>query len=359
MKPDSNSLPSTYCEQNSIPISSDAAKDNSDHKIESLADFAIQKENPQPEDDYIHKPKTNKDNEKLLTKTSEPPCKSTNDTLERPNFIAAKQEADISKQIVSDNKLNFISVPRINEKKEVYNKSITPSISIKYQINNEKDESYSEEIIISAPKKIDKKEYDNVSVVPVHYTKEKIIPRKEVRLAPDTSFPISVNQEMPTPINQPRSVVRISFDTKSGGIADMLSDLEDIGVSNVNVRSGSELRQNISQKAYSFDTFNHDELAKPEKITNTDKRGFLRPESNPEKPSVKAVSYRAANTKINMKPKYEEKPQIVQDNYAEVKTKPKHNPVPISHRELKQKPVYKEVNTIAKENDCDWDEWDD
>lgn len=359
LKPDPHSLPSTSCEQNSIPISYDLVKDNSKHKIESKADFVIQQENPQPEDSYIPKPKINENSGKLITKTPEPLFEKEKDLPKRPDIIVVKQDTEVSKQTASDKKLNFISVPKINDKRLEDCISVAPSVIMKKQINTGDDASNDEVIVISGPKKIDKKEDDYVSILPVFFSKDKIIPKKEVRLAPEPCLKNPVHKEKQTPNTLPSSTVRASFNTKSGGIADMLSDLDSIGVSNIEVRSGSELRENISQKAYKSDTFNHDEPAKPDKVSNVDKRGFFRPEENSAKPSFKAVTCRTVNTKINSKPKFEEKPLIVQDDFVEVKMKPKPNPVPISHREVKQKPVYKEVNAVKKENDCDWDEWDD
>lgn len=334
LKPIPNGLASITCEKSKLPESHIPEAENLEKRNESKPEFLIEQDKPQPEDNYNSKPIVHENNEKLLIKAPEPLYERPKDLPKRPNFIVVKKETEEPKNKYSE------------------------------------DQSDDEVKVISGPKVCKPKDDDFDSVVPIVYKKEKPSPKKVIKPPPapvhepripahEPRIPVQVHQEKIA--TNPRSVsaFKVSFEIKSGGISDMLNDLDNIGVSNVEVRSGSELRQKISQKAYKSDAFPIQEIVKNQKVSNVDKNGFFRPEENTNKPKIKAVSYRPVTTKINFKPKYEEKPQIVPDEPVEVKAKSRATPVPISYREVRQKPVYKEITPTPIAKNSDWDDWDD
>ena len=318
-----NGLASITTEKSKIPINHIPKPEILYNQSESKPEFLIEQEKPQPEDIYKSKPIIHEKNEKLPIKTSEPSYERPKDLPVRPNFIVVKKENEESKKKISE------------------------------------DLSDDEVKVISGPKVFKPKEDDYDRVVPIVYKKEKITQKKDIRPTPEPRIPTQTNQEKI--ISNPRSVsaFKATFEMKSGGISDMLNDLENIGVSNIEVRSGSELRQKISQKAYGSDAIPALEHAKHPNVSNVDRLGFFRQEEGTNKSKVKAISYRPITTKINLKPKYEEKPQVVPDETVEVKAKSRATPAPVSYRELKQKSVYKEVVPVPKANKSDWDNWDD
>lgn len=286
---------------------------------------------------------------------------------------------------------------------------------------NRKIDDEDEVKVLSGPRNIQKKD-DFDQVIPVIFTRERPLPKRDFTPVINREETKKILAEDTKPIYQGRATStykeRIVFNP--GGISNMMNELDNLGLDKVEVRSGLELRQKISEtkqmktdgikelqsaskgneprslgnfgmdanEKKSSTAMNENRLqgyfttkpiesklnAKVKVNENIDKgsfgyepkenenkpKGYFGPESKDRKSNLGGLSYRPITSKI----KFVEKPEVVPDEETvKVRNEKVTRNQPQSSRDYlnKEKKVYKEVFPISKPqgNDSDWDNWDD
>jgi hypothetical protein len=343
-------------------------------QVKHEPDFIIQEEKPQPDSDFSQKtPKP-----AVLPrppKTPEPPKEKPPISNPRAHFLVVKNKEEIPEP------------EKIEKNFEIVGQDLDDDVKI-----------------IAGPKCVKKDEDSFAGVVPVIVNRVKTNFSSDFRKVDKKIAEVEKNDGI---VNQARtsSALKDYINQKNSNIQGMLDDLDDIGLDKVQIRTGSEIRKNISEKSNKnenfkvnhreekntenrrFDVFEKNDTIKKnlferreeindkgrnDKLGNSgrnkseskrvkqfDDMGIFRPEKDHNDKGLKTLSYRPVSTKLSVKPKYEEKPNTNPDEPIIAKqpqpTKKASSKTPILTSAYTEK--LQQLKPQGK--DCDWDNWDD